>query len=135
MSYVVCIPWQVNTHLTPRPILLTRHGESRDNVRGRIGGDSVVRSVLSQAILSLPWLYSAYCFVLEILSFILLEMNSLFSILSLRLTKVLFIKEYVSNVCYNYEPELFRNRELCTCKKMDDLGNLLASLGYLELPH
>ncbi|KAJ8423585.1 hypothetical protein Cgig2_021865 [Carnegiea gigantea] len=31
---------QVNTHLTPRPILLTRHGESRDNVRGRIGGDS-----------------------------------------------------------------------------------------------
>ncbi|XAR60753.1 6-phosphofructo-2-kinase [Bertholletia excelsa] len=30
----------VNTHLTPRPILLTRHGESRDNVRGRIGGDS-----------------------------------------------------------------------------------------------
>ncbi|CAM8967330.1 unnamed protein product [Rhodiola kirilowii] len=29
----------VNTHLTPRPILLTRHGESRDNVRGRIGGD------------------------------------------------------------------------------------------------
>ncbi|GER30495.1 6-phosphofructo-2-kinase/fructose-2 6-bisphosphatase [Striga asiatica] len=33
----------VNTHLTPRPILLTRHGESRDNVRGRIGGDSVIR--------------------------------------------------------------------------------------------
>ncbi|KAG5515090.1 hypothetical protein RHGRI_036207 [Rhododendron griersonianum] len=33
----------VNTHLTPRPILLTRHGESRDNVRGRIGGDSGVR--------------------------------------------------------------------------------------------
>ncbi|KAG9154302.1 hypothetical protein Leryth_000744 [Lithospermum erythrorhizon] len=32
----------VNTHLTPRPILLTRHGESRDNVRGRIGGDSAV---------------------------------------------------------------------------------------------
>ncbi|KAF7121285.1 hypothetical protein RHSIM_Rhsim13G0067500 [Rhododendron simsii] len=32
----------VNTHLTPRPILLTRHGESRDNVRGRIGGDSGV---------------------------------------------------------------------------------------------
>ncbi|KAL7201457.1 hypothetical protein ACSBR1_033208 [Camellia fascicularis] len=30
----------VNTHLTPRPILLTRHGESRDNVRGRIGSDS-----------------------------------------------------------------------------------------------
>ncbi|KAK9940820.1 hypothetical protein M0R45_017461 [Rubus argutus] len=29
----------VNTHLTPRPILLTRHGESMDNVRGRIGGD------------------------------------------------------------------------------------------------
>ncbi|KAK5819325.1 hypothetical protein PVK06_024309 [Gossypium arboreum] len=34
----------VNTHLTPRPILLTRHGESRDNVRGRIGGDSVLSS-------------------------------------------------------------------------------------------
>ncbi|PPS19879.1 hypothetical protein GOBAR_AA00698 [Gossypium barbadense] len=33
---------QVNTHLTPRPILLTRHGESRYNVRGRIGGDSVL---------------------------------------------------------------------------------------------
>ncbi|KAI3995693.1 hypothetical protein MKX01_031427 [Papaver californicum] len=32
----------VNTHLTPRPILLTRHGESRDNVRGRIGGDPVI---------------------------------------------------------------------------------------------
>ncbi|EPS62494.1 hypothetical protein M569_12296, partial [Genlisea aurea] len=32
----------VNTHLTPRPILLTRHGESADNVRGRIGGDSVL---------------------------------------------------------------------------------------------
>ncbi|KAK8446157.1 hypothetical protein SEVIR_9G443400v4 [Setaria viridis] len=30
----------VNCHLTPRPILLTRHGESMDNVRGRIGGDS-----------------------------------------------------------------------------------------------
>ncbi|CAN6469937.1 unnamed protein product [Victoria cruziana] len=33
----------VNTHLTPRPVLLTRHGESVDNVRGRIGGDSVLR--------------------------------------------------------------------------------------------
>ncbi|KAG0476940.1 hypothetical protein HPP92_013781 [Vanilla planifolia] len=32
----------VNSHLTPRPILLTRHGESQDNVRGRIGGDSVL---------------------------------------------------------------------------------------------
>ncbi|KAI6670935.1 hypothetical protein NL676_005820 [Syzygium grande] len=32
----------VNTHLTPRPILLTRHGESMDNVRGRIGGDTVI---------------------------------------------------------------------------------------------
>ncbi|CAN6723595.1 unnamed protein product [Malus baccata var. baccata] len=31
---------QVNTHLTPRPILLTRHGESKDNVRGRIGEDN-----------------------------------------------------------------------------------------------
>ncbi|KAG4989341.1 hypothetical protein JHK85_032324 [Glycine max] len=35
----------VNTHLTPRPILLTRHGESQDNVRGRrIGGDTAIRS-------------------------------------------------------------------------------------------
>ncbi|XP_042492217.1 6-phosphofructo-2-kinase/fructose-2,6-bisphosphatase-like isoform X2 [Macadamia integrifolia] len=32
----------VNTHLTPRPIFLTRHGESRANVRGRIGGDTVL---------------------------------------------------------------------------------------------
>ncbi|KAK7300916.1 hypothetical protein RJT34_11768 [Clitoria ternatea] len=32
----------VNTHLTPRPILLTRHGESEYNVRGRIGGDSAL---------------------------------------------------------------------------------------------
>ncbi|KAJ4789338.1 hypothetical protein LUZ62_021395 [Rhynchospora pubera] len=32
----------VNTHLTPRPILLTRHGESLHNVRGRIGGDTVL---------------------------------------------------------------------------------------------
>ncbi|CAI0399983.1 unnamed protein product [Linum tenue] len=32
----------VNTHLTPRPILLTRHGESRHNLRGRIGGDSLL---------------------------------------------------------------------------------------------
>ncbi|KAB2617401.1 hypothetical protein D8674_013270 [Pyrus ussuriensis x Pyrus communis] len=31
---------QVNTHLMPRLILLTRHGESKDNVRGRIGGDN-----------------------------------------------------------------------------------------------
>ncbi|KAJ0083371.1 hypothetical protein Patl1_31064 [Pistacia atlantica] len=36
----------VNTHLTPRPILLTRHGESRDNVRGRIGGDNVLRHLV-----------------------------------------------------------------------------------------
>lgn len=36
----------VNTHLTPRPILLTRHGESRDNVRGRIGGDTILRYIL-----------------------------------------------------------------------------------------
>nr|XP_024359920.1 6-phosphofructo-2-kinase/fructose-2,6-bisphosphatase-like isoform X2 [Physcomitrium patens] len=32
----------VNTHITPRPIFLTRHGESEDNVRGRIGGDPVL---------------------------------------------------------------------------------------------
>ncbi|WOL16298.1 6-phosphofructo-2-kinase/fructose-2,6-bisphosphatase-like isoform X2 [Canna indica] len=32
----------VNTHLTPRPILLTRHGESQDNVRGRVGGDAAL---------------------------------------------------------------------------------------------
>ncbi|KAM3307242.1 6-phosphofructo-2-kinase/fructose-2,6-bisphosphatase [Capsicum chacoense] len=32
----------VNTHLTPRPIFLTRHGESLYNVRGRIGGDTAI---------------------------------------------------------------------------------------------
>lgn len=32
----------VNSHLTPRPILLTRHGESLHNVRGRVGGDTVL---------------------------------------------------------------------------------------------
>ncbi|CAH9073277.1 unnamed protein product [Cuscuta europaea] len=32
----------VNMHLTPRPILLTRHGESLNNVRGRIGGDTAL---------------------------------------------------------------------------------------------
>ncbi|KAF3333613.1 6-phosphofructo-2-kinase/fructose-2,6-bisphosphatase-like protein [Carex littledalei] len=32
----------VNAHLAPRPILLTRHGESLHNVRGRIGGDTVL---------------------------------------------------------------------------------------------
>ncbi|KAM3229017.1 hypothetical protein ACQJBY_060130 [Aegilops geniculata] len=35
----------VNCHLTPRPILLTRHGESLDNVGGRIGGDSSLSEV------------------------------------------------------------------------------------------
>ncbi|KAI3762228.1 hypothetical protein L1987_52653 [Smallanthus sonchifolius] len=34
---------KVNTHLTPHPVLLTRHREGRDNVRGRIGGDTVLR--------------------------------------------------------------------------------------------
>lgn len=29
----------LNTHITPRPVLLTRHGESQYNVSGRIGGD------------------------------------------------------------------------------------------------
>lgn len=33
----------MNTHITARPILLTRHGESQDNVRGRIGGDPPLR--------------------------------------------------------------------------------------------
>jgi len=32
----------VNSHLAPRPILLTRHGESLHNVRGRVGGDTVL---------------------------------------------------------------------------------------------
>lgn len=41
------ICFQVNTHLTPRPILLTRHGESQDNVRGRIGGDPALRYILN----------------------------------------------------------------------------------------
>ncbi|KAJ1255521.1 hypothetical protein BS78_K199000 [Paspalum vaginatum] len=35
----------VNSHLTPRPILLTRHGESLHNVRGRVGGDTVLSEV------------------------------------------------------------------------------------------
>lgn len=43
LSYIQFIVVQVNTHLTPRPILLTRHGESMDNVRGRIGGDTELR--------------------------------------------------------------------------------------------
>jgi broad specificity phosphatase PhoE len=33
-----------NLHITPRPIWLTRHGESEYNVQGRIGGDSMVAS-------------------------------------------------------------------------------------------
>ncbi|KAI3694945.1 hypothetical protein L1987_77929 [Smallanthus sonchifolius] len=37
---------KVNTHLTPRPVLLLRHRESRDNVRGRIGGDTVLRKAI-----------------------------------------------------------------------------------------
>lgn len=31
-----------NLHITPRPIWLTRHGESQFNVQGRIGGDSLL---------------------------------------------------------------------------------------------
>lgn len=31
-----------NLHITPRPIWLTRHGESEYNVQGRIGGDSML---------------------------------------------------------------------------------------------
>jgi broad specificity phosphatase PhoE len=31
-----------NLHITPRPIWLTRHGESEFNVQGRIGGDSLL---------------------------------------------------------------------------------------------
>jgi hypothetical protein len=31
-----------NLHITPRPIWLTRHGESEYNVQGRIGGDSLL---------------------------------------------------------------------------------------------
>lgn len=30
----------MNAHLYPRVIWLTRHGESIDNIHGRIGGDS-----------------------------------------------------------------------------------------------
>jgi broad specificity phosphatase PhoE len=30
----------MNMHIVPRPILLTRHGESEDNAAGRIGGDT-----------------------------------------------------------------------------------------------
>jgi len=32
--------WLMNIHITPRTIYLTRHGESQDNVAGKIGGDS-----------------------------------------------------------------------------------------------
>lgn len=32
----------MNMHLVPRPILLTRHGQSEDNAAGRIGGDSAL---------------------------------------------------------------------------------------------
>lgn len=47
---------QVNTHLTPRPILLTRHGESQYNVRGRIGGDTEIRyNLVSGTICLLYW--------------------------------------------------------------------------------
>ena len=31
-----------NMHITPRPIWLTRHGESEYNVQGRIGGDPLI---------------------------------------------------------------------------------------------
>ncbi|GAQ89278.1 6-phosphofructo-2-kinase / fructose-2,6-bisphosphatase [Klebsormidium nitens] len=34
----------VNVHITARPIFLTRHGESQDNVEGRIGGDPPLSS-------------------------------------------------------------------------------------------
>ncbi len=34
------VQFLVNLHTVPRPIWLTRHGESMDNVRGVIGGDS-----------------------------------------------------------------------------------------------
>jgi broad specificity phosphatase PhoE len=29
-----------NLHITPRPIFLVRHGESMDNIKHRVGGDS-----------------------------------------------------------------------------------------------
>jgi hypothetical protein len=47
---------QVNAHLTPRPILLTRHGESLHNVRGRVGGDTVLRCFL-QVLIKFPVFY------------------------------------------------------------------------------
>eukprot|EP00897_Mesotaenium_endlicherianum_P002852 jgi/Mesen1/2595/ME000165S01857 len=37
------VSFLVNTHIVPRPIFLTRHGESGDNVRARIGGDPALR--------------------------------------------------------------------------------------------
>ncbi|XP_040576909.1 6-phosphofructo-2-kinase/fructose-2,6-bisphosphatase 1 [Lepeophtheirus salmonis] len=36
--------WLMNTHIQPRSIYLTRHGESEYNVLGRIGGDSELTS-------------------------------------------------------------------------------------------
>jgi broad specificity phosphatase PhoE len=36
------LPFILNLHLTPRPIWLSRHGESEDNRKGRIGGDAAL---------------------------------------------------------------------------------------------
>ncbi|GBC05581.1 hypothetical protein RclHR1_00630028 [Rhizophagus clarus] len=40
-----CIFYLMNLNLVDRQIWLTRHGESIDNVKGRIGGDSPVRNL------------------------------------------------------------------------------------------
>jgi len=37
-----CMWFLSHLHITPRPIWLTRHGESEYNVQGRIGGDSLL---------------------------------------------------------------------------------------------
>ena len=50
-THLSCIPsplslllfLQLNTHIAPRPVILTRHGESTFNVQGRIGGDPPLR--------------------------------------------------------------------------------------------
>lgn len=65
---VFCLMFsKVNTHLTPRPILLTRHGESRDNVRGRIGGDTALRFafqyIKNKFFDSFQWNFTIYIYI------------------------------------------------------------------------
>lgn len=58
---------QVNTHLTPRPILLTRHGESLYNVRGRIGGDTAIRFLSSKHLEDDIYIYVCEHFIIHLI--------------------------------------------------------------------